>query len=115
MRMIERQGKKTLSSEAKHRVVIQTKSSVSDGEGGFTETYTGTATTWAAISPIRANQQMEYRSIGVDATHLIKLRGNVSINEADRVVFGSRVFEVLTVENIQERGILKVITCKERR
>jgi SPP1 family predicted phage head-tail adaptor len=113
--VIQREGKKTLSTELKKRVQIQTKASVSDGEGGFTDTYTTSATVWAGISPIRATQQAEYKSINVDATHLVKLRGAVYVNELDRIVYGARIFEILTIENIQERGVLKLCTCLERR
>jgi head-tail adaptor len=70
----------------------------------------------AAISPIQARQQFENKSVGVDATHLIKIRGLESIDEKnDRFLFGTRVFEILAVEDIQERGVVKVITCKEVR
>ena len=113
--MLQRQGKKTLASEMKHWISIQAKTSVPDGEGGHTDTWATSASCWAAVSPIQARQQFEYKSVNVDASHLIKVRGNVTIAEANQILFGSRIFEVLTVEDIQERGIVKVVTCKERR
>jgi len=51
----------------------------------------------------------------VEATHIIKVRGELAIAEKYRILFGTRVFEVLTVEDIQERGIVKWATCKEDR
>jgi SPP1 family predicted phage head-tail adaptor len=120
--MMFREPKKTLSTQLNKRVQIQTVQSVSDGEGGFTDTWTPIKNQdetiklfWAGIQPIKATQQAEYKSINVDATHLIKLRGAVAVNEKDRIVYGTRIFEILTIENIQERGVLKLCTCLERR
>lgn len=122
--MIPRQGRKTLASEAKHQVIIQVRSLAHDGEGGFVETYTSQSTTatppvvikrWAAVCPLQAWQLTNYKSVNVEASHMIKIRGSVTINESDRILFGAREFEVLTVEDIQERGVMKVCLCKERR
>lgn len=40
---------------------------------------------------------------------------NRTLKEKDRIVFGDRVFEILTVENIQELSFEQFIVCKERR
>lgn len=114
--MYDRQGKKTLATEARHYVYKQTRIKSADGEGGFTDSWSAGDMLAAAICPIQARQQNDYKSTGVDATHLIKIRGVIAIDEQnDRFLFGSRIFEILTVEDIEERGIVKVITCKEVR
>lgn len=38
-----------------------------------------------------------------------------SVNESDRVSFDGRFFEILTIEDVQERHFEKWLTCKERR
>lgn len=107
---------KSFASEAQHRVNIQAKTSFSDGEGGHTESWSNAYTNIsAAIIPIRSQQVFEYKSINVDATHFIKLAGYIGITELHRIVFGSRIFEVLTVEDLQERDFIKWVTCKENR
>lgn len=110
-----RRPKKTFASNAKHKVTFQVATEVDDGEGGFTKSWTSGATVWAEVNPISAVQQLEYRSVGVDATHEIVVRNKLSITEDYRIMFGTREFEILTIENIQERGIVTIITCKERR
>lgn len=37
------------------------------------------------------------------------------VAESDRILFGSRIFEILSIEDIQECNFEKFITCKERR
>lgn len=111
-----REGRKTLATQCCCYVYVQTLTRSSDGEGGFTQSWETGRMLPAAISPIQARQQFENKSVGVDATHLIKIRGLESIDEKnDQFLFGSRTFEILAVENIQERGIVKIITCKEVR
>jgi SPP1 family predicted phage head-tail adaptor len=112
---MDRQGKKTLATEARHYITIQRNMSTTDGEGGFGDTWSTVQSCFAAIYPIKAIQQFQYKSIGVDATHFIKLRGYVDISELDQIICGSRTFEVLTVENIQERNFEQFVTCKEVR
>lgn len=116
MNYYDRQPRKSQASQAQHYVYVQTRVSTADGEGGFSEQWTsGASAIPAAISPIQARQLFEYRSVNVDATHLIKVRGHTTVTEKDRILYGTRVFEILTVENIQERDFIKVITCKEVR
>ncbi len=115
--MIERTHKKTLATRARHQVYIQARTVVRDEEGGFRDGWANTTSTpiWAEIAPIQARQQAEYKSINVDATHLVRIDGLLQVAEKDRVTFGGRIFEVLTVENLQERNVEKVLTCLERR
>jgi SPP1 family predicted phage head-tail adaptor len=115
--MPDRIGKKGMATEARLYGFIQASTATDDGRGGEALTWAAThiAPHAFAVSPISARQIAEYASINVEATHIIKIRAEIAIAEKNRIVINNRVFEVLTVEDIQERGILKVITCKERR
>jgi SPP1 family predicted phage head-tail adaptor len=108
-------NKKTLASEARHRITIQGTTLTPDGEGGFTEGWSDLSTVWAKITAVQARQQYQFNSVGVEATHRIEVRGSVVVSELNRIKFGTRYFEVKTIEDIEERGIVKVITCREVR
>lgn len=113
---VEREIRKQLVTLLRHRVDIQTATRSSDGEGGVATTWTTTQSDIpAAVDPIQARQQYQYKSVNVDATHFIKMRGEITVTEKQQIVWGSRTFEILTVEDINENGILKFITTKERR
>lgn len=75
---MKREGQKTQSSNAKHIVTIKYRTQVSDGEGGFNITWVNRYNVWAEICPISASQKFEYSSINVDATHRIKIYGNLT-------------------------------------
>ncbi len=102
------------SSELRHQITLKTSASTTDGEGGFVDGWTTVGTTWASVSPITAKQRDYYNSLSTEITHLIKIRGDVTCLDTYQITFDSRIFEVLTVENIQERDIVKIVFCKER-
>ncbi|MBN1604619.1 MAG: phage head closure protein [Chitinispirillaceae bacterium] len=112
---MDRKSKKTNATRRKHLVYIQTKTSASDGRGGFTETWNEIGPVWASVDPIRAVKLQEYRSANVNATHLINISAKASITEHNRIRFGTRYFEIQTIENLQERDIDLVITATETR
>lgn len=112
---MDRQGKKSVATELRHRVTIQTLTQTADGQGGFTDAWADTQTVWAAVYPMSASQRLDYNTVGVDANIVVKVRGRISIGEKQRIKFGTRLFEVQTVEDAQERGFVKYVICNERR
>jgi head-tail adaptor len=59
----------------KDRVTFLEKAMVPDGEGGFTEGWVDVYTCWAKVVSIKAEQQFEFNSVGVEATHRVEIRG----------------------------------------
>ena len=114
---LTRYSKKKLSTQMRVYGYIQLCIPVDDGAGGETLAWTNTtiAPHALALLPLSAMQIMQYKSVDVSASHLIKIRGEIEITELNRVAVGDRVFEILTTEDIQDRGIVKWVTCKERR
>lgn len=110
--------KKSLASRCRHYVDFQSKVETSDGEGGFTEVWsgiTGATQIPTEILPIGAQRRAELRSYNVVATHYLKLRYNIPIDEVGRAVFNGRYFYLHTVENLQTRDIEQFIIAEERR
>lgn len=62
------------------RITIQEKKSTSDNEGGFTDEWVNVSdigdngSLWAKVTSIKAEQQFEFNSVGVEATHRIEIR-----------------------------------------
>lgn len=111
---MNREGKKAACTERRHAIYFQVKSSVSDGQGGYTDTWTDVSPVrWAAVIPMKADKVQEYRSTNVHATHHVKVNGLTDVPKFSRIRFGSRIFNILFCENIQERSFEKWITCEE--
>lgn len=115
---LPRTANKDLSSICRHSIAIEERVDTSDGEGGFTTSWSivpGYGAVPAAVWPIFAFQKIQYRNADSDATHYFIMRGEIAISHAvNRIVFDSRVFEILSIEDIQERSIRKQVTTKER-
>lgn len=110
--------KKSLASRMRHYVDFQQKTEVSDNEGGFTESWTnitGATNIPCEILPIKAERQEEMRSWNVIATHYLRVRSNIPVQEVGRAVFGSRYFYIHHLEDIQTRGIEQFMLAEERR
>jgi SPP1 family predicted phage head-tail adaptor len=113
----KRYPSKSLSTETRGYAFIQSKNVVDDGRGGQNVTWENTTLEPHAMAfiPMRAKQVFEYKSLNVEASHVIKIRGEIEVSELNRIVWDGRVFEILTVEDVQERGVVKWLTTIERR
>lgn len=107
--------KLTMASRHNKLIHIQSKTSVPDYEGGYFELWKTDNPCWASVEPLHEEQVFNYKKAGVEATHLVGIRGKISINELNRILYGTRVFEILTIKNVMEDGILTLATCKEVR
>jgi len=114
---LRRRPKRSLSTESRAYGYIQENTPVSDGEGGSVDSWVNINTNAhsMALISVSAQQVIEYKTVNVEASHLIKIRGEIVVSELNRIVIGSRIFEILDIEDIQERGIVNWIECKERR
>lgn len=114
MMSFERQGRKSRSTNRRHRLEVQRSSRVN--EQGFVVTaYTPVGTYWGTMDPITEKQRVQYHSISSEVTHFARVNGQADVEEKDRLFFKGRYFEVLTVVNINELDIEKLITTKEIR
>jgi len=98
------------------RIVIQKTIEEHDSDGGLTESWEDVKKCWAEIKPLGGKQVFEYRSLNVKASHRIKVRANIEVEEYYRICYQrNRYFEVLTVEDEDEAGVVKWVICQEVR
>jgi len=118
MALTRHEKRKSLASRSRHYVDFQSKTETPDGEGGFTEVWadiSGATQIPCEILPIRAERIAEMRSLNIEATHYLRVRSNIPVEEIGRAVFGSRYFYIKTLEDIQTRGIEQFMIAEERR
>ena len=97
----------------RHRVALQAVSSDQDGYGEASRVWSTYATVWAGIRTLSIEESENAQQVSGRATHEVKIRYNGNINIEDRIVFDSRVFEVVSPRNPGERNILQLLLCKE--
>lgn len=118
MALARQDNKKSQASRYRHYVDFQQKTETPDGEGGFTEVWaniSGGTQIPVEILPISAERRAEMRSWNVIGTHYIRSRSNIPIEEVGRVVFGSRIFYIHHLEDLQTRDIEQFMIAEERR
>lgn len=86
----------------KHLVSIQRQSSTQGATGQPANTWTETATWWASINPVSGREYFNASGERAEVTHKIEGRYGPTIAPRDRIVHGSRVFNVKSVLNLEE-------------
>ena len=95
------------------KVVFQTRTLTSDGMGGGTTTWADTVTMWAAIWPISASETLENLKTEHRITHRIRCWYSSDINPKQRIEYGSRYFEIISLINPNEANVELEILAEE--
>lgn len=98
----------------RHRLVLEQAQRVSDGAGGFTETWIAAATVWAAIRPSQGGEGVDSGRLAGRVSHTISLRYRAGVTPAMRFRQGARVFHILAVIDDKERKRRLRCLCEER-
>lgn len=94
----------TLASRARYRMTLQTPVDTPDLAGGYTRTWSDTATFWTEIVPLRAREQVVDGRQQQKTTHRITCRYRADITNIQRLKYGTRLFNIRSVENVDERN-----------
>lgn len=100
-------------SDFKKRVTLQSISQVSDGQGGFTDTWVDTLTVWAAVEPLKAWEKMQAMQLQTPLTHKITMRYNSVATTAKRLKLGTRTMDIKSVINLNETNALLELRAVE--
>lgn len=102
------------AGKLRHPVDLEVLSQVSDGVGGQTETYTLLARVWASIMHAGETEKLNAGMQQNVITHNIRIRRCAGLSVSDRVVFGTRIFEIVSINNVEERDYMQDLQCLER-
>jgi len=98
----------------RHRLVLEEAQRVSDGAGGFTETWVTVATVWAAIEPSGGGEGVDSGRLAGRVSHTVSLRYRAEVIPAMRFRQGTRLFHILAAINEDERRRWLRCLCEER-
>lgn len=105
------------TGKLRHRIDIQRYTVIENELGDQLEYWDTIAYAWAAIEPISGQEFWEAARIAAEVTHKVTMRlPGVTIKQvspADRIAFGSRILEIESILDIEERGRELVLLCKE--
>ena len=97
----------------RHRITLQANTNAYDDYGDISNTWTTGDEIWGSVNPVSGKEvDLGSELVGV-VTHFIKVRYKASVSVANRIVFDSRVFQIESVRNWQERNVFLELLCKE--
>ena len=99
--------------QQRHKILIQSASQAADSYGALVDTYSTFATWWASISPITGREYVSDGKVNSEVTTRMRGRWISGILPAMRAKFGTRIFSIVAVININERNREIEILCKE--
>ncbi len=102
-----------LADNLRHRITLQTLTRTADAGGGYSETWTDTATVWASIEPLNGYERFQAQQMEAGLSHKITMRYRTGVSPVMRVKFGARIFRIHAVLNPDERNERLVLTCAE--
>lgn len=105
--------RRVTAGDLRRRVSIETYTTTRDSIGGETKTAATLATVWASIEPLFGMEIKEAGRILSDVTHQIVIRYRADVTAKMRVVYGSRKFDIFSVQHDEESQRMTYLDCKE--
>lgn len=97
----------------RNKVLIESKANAQDAYGAITETWSTYATWWAQIQPLSGREYVEAAKVNSEVGVKMKGRYISGVTPIMRAKFGTRIYAVVAVINIEERGREMELFCKE--
>ena len=83
---------------------VQLKTETKDGRGGTTLAWSTQFRIVGKMKALRGYEQIRAEALETKMTHRIRTWYDSRITTAHRLLYGSRIFDILFVENIDERN-----------
>ncbi len=99
----------------RHRVILQQNNPSQDSEGVMTENWVNLATVWASIEPLQGRELLAAQAIAAEASTRIRIRYREGITAAMRALYGTRVLDIQTVLDPEEKHQELNLLCREVR
>ncbi len=97
-------GKVTNPGDLRTQVAIQTRT-VTTGTGGFpVPSWTTLATVWAKWVNVHGSEAWVVQSVQAEGAATVTIRYQTGIDTTCAVLLGAERFEIVSIDNIQQRG-----------
>jgi SPP1 family predicted phage head-tail adaptor len=91
----------------RHRIQVVRDTFASDDLGDMVPTPTTVGTCWGEVVTLSGREAVNARQLKPETTHRVTLRwqgASVAIKPSDKLIYDSRTFNVLWVNNLDERN-----------
>ena len=83
----------------RHLLTLETRTETPDSFGEPALSYTELAQAWGSIESVSARERFDSQQVKADVSHRIKIRHAAtyaSLSPADRIVYGTRTFDIIS-------------------
>lgn len=98
----------------RHYVDLQSATASQNDFGEQVKTWSTDESIFAQIEPLRGQQLLQYSQVNAELTHRIIIRYTSNATPEKRIKFGTRIFDISVVRNIEERNVYQELLCKEK-
>lgn len=113
---IQRRHRKPCIGDLSDEIILQNRAIAPPvfGDPDFDETFTNTATVWASIKTVAGKTFFDGVNTETLITHEILIRYDSTVTAETWIEFESRRFDILDVDDFEERHEWMYLTCTER-
>jgi SPP1 family predicted phage head-tail adaptor len=99
----------------KIKMMLQQKSEVSNGMGGFTTTWVGIKELKGSLIYLKAKEGYSNNVTSTVSTHFFQCNfpKDVTVTEEDRLVYDGDIYEITLSENVSKRNISLYLELKK--
>tara|TARA_R110002095_G_scaffold109849_1_gene96207 strand:+ start:1332 stop:1652 length:321 start_codon:yes stop_codon:yes gene_type:complete len=102
------------AGKLRHRITFREINSTRDTTSGdMVDTPVDLATVWASVTQMSGRELVNAQQVKPDATYKVIIRYLAGVTTDDFFTFNGRTFQILDVNNIDERNITLELMCKE--
>lgn len=98
----------------RHYINIESSADAQDDYGEQSKVWATAESVYASVQPLRGQELLEFQQINAELTHRIIIRHTSNATVANRIKFGTRIFDINVVRNIDERSNMQELLCKEK-
>jgi SPP1 family predicted phage head-tail adaptor len=95
------------------RVELQSVTETTSGLGEVGRAWATYATVWANIKPLQGRELVYAQQIHSESTTQITIRYASAVVTKNRIKFGTRIFQILDVKNIDEKNKIQELLTVE--
>ena len=97
----------------RYRIKVENATNTRDAGGGMSQAYNSAAFVYANIKPTNANSSYRQGMVQEKVTHEITMRFMKNIGTNSRISYGTRLFDVKGIINVDERDRFLKLLCEE--
>lgn len=99
--------------DLRHRITLQKYITTTNEDNFATQKWQNVATVWAAVENLYGREYWEAAAIQKENTVKFTIRYRTDVDQTMRIVFGGKIYNIVSVDNIKYRNKLIEIKAKE--